>query len=385
MSLDLPSLIESIDRISQDAARPAAQRALEQAGRMDPRQRETRLAAAGESWSGARPTEEPLEATFPPPEAGVPSTVIGADGSQIHPDRHSPTLYYLINVGGIALHPGSRDPPKTTHRPVLHHGEEDLYGEDDELISTALLSGRRDLDELRLLAELATGLPPGPTLALLDNGLLLWAAVQERDRTRADVQRLLKDYLGVFSQLREAHVSLAGFIDRPRHAGVLDLLHLLTAPDPSQADRRSSPFRGLTDRDLFHRLLPPGHRSPRFALAHGLGRTYQAAGHPVGFFYLHTGYGDQIARVEVPQWVGADPELLACVHAGILDQCRFAGQPYVLIRAHELALVTASDRAALDGLLQRALLEQGLPASVSQKAQTKRWAARRPRSAGRRR
>jgi hypothetical protein len=67
------------------------------------------------------------------------------------------------------------------------------------------------------------------------------------------------------------------------------------------------------------------------------------------------------------------------VHAGVLEQCRTTGIPYPLVRAHELAVVAQADRAALEQLLQAAMLRVGLQTRISQKAQTKRWTAQRRR------
>jgi hypothetical protein len=45
----------------------------------------------------------------------------------------------------------------------------------------------------------------------------------------------------------------------------------------------------------------------------------------------------------------------------------------VLVRAHELAVITNQDREQLEGMIQQRLLSSGLGARASQKATTKRW------------
>jgi hypothetical protein len=51
----------------------------------------------------------------------------------------------------------------------------------------------------------------------------------------------------------------------------------------------------------------------------------------------------------------------------------------VLVRAHELAVVTQQDRDQLEGMIQRRLLESNLAGQASQKSTTKRWTRSRRR------
>jgi hypothetical protein len=87
-----------------------------------------------------------------------------------------------------------------------------------------------------------------------------------------------------------------------------------------------------------------------------------------------------LLRVEVPQWVARDPARLDWVHVALVEQSRVSdGFPYVLMRAHELAVVTLSERRSFDEMVMGALIKQKLRPSISQKAQGKAWtgAARR--------
>jgi hypothetical protein len=212
----------------------------------------------------------------------------------------------------------------------------------------------------------------GPALALLDNGLLLWAASQEQKAARPDVQRVLDGYLLALDRVKASGAALAGYISRPRGANVVDLV------EAASGDRSPSP-RGITDRLVFGRLLAPHARSARFRHPAKLNDEFAARGHEIQFFYLHTGAQDGIARVELPRWVAEDPRRLSIVHAGIVEQCRLTGVPYPLVRAHELALVGQDDRRALDRLVQASLVRHGISGLTSQKAQTKRWTGRRRR------
>jgi hypothetical protein len=86
----------------------------------------------------------------------------------------------------------------------------------------------------------------------------------------------------------------------------------------------------------------------------------------VYFFLFAT--GDEIARVEVPEWVARDPDLLALVHAALVDQCaKGFGYPAVLARADDRAVISLADRSVLDTLVQQELARRGVVARPSAK------------------
>jgi hypothetical protein len=390
MTLDLAQLLPQVSQLATDAADraadrnrrlPEAGRALEAAARLDPQALLDRIGRAGTRWRGARPTDEPVGAAYPAPPHPERLHVMGADGSQVLPDRHAIASFYLINIGSLHLIHGSGEPPQVASRPSLHFRDEELYDETLLPIDAALVAGRRDAAEMGELARLSDSCRGESALTLLDNALLLWVALQERDQRRHAVDRILQAYLTEMGHLQQSGAALAGFVDRPGSVNALALVHLAGLPLDSvnPESLQANPFRRLLDRDLFAQRLQPGERTARFASTSPLNADFHKRGQEIQFFYLHTGYQNQIARVEVPEWVGQDSRRLGWVHAGILEQCRTTGIPYPLVRAHELAVVAQADRAALEQLLQAALLRAGLRPHISQKAQTKRWTAQRRR------
>ena len=62
--------------------------------------------------------DELLNAGVPAPDCPDTAVIIGADGSQILPDRHAPFLYYLINIGLITYYHGTARAPDTATRPT---------------------------------------------------------------------------------------------------------------------------------------------------------------------------------------------------------------------------------------------------------------------------
>ena len=94
-------------------------------------------------------------------------------------------------------------------------------------------------------------------------------------------------------------------------------------------------------------------------------------GHQVRFFYLNV--GAELARVEMPEWVAEDRELLELTHAMLVDQCRKGhGYPVAISEAHEQAVVTVGDREEFHLIVEDALRRQRLPVYTSGKNTSKR-------------
>jgi hypothetical protein len=71
----------------------------------------------------------------------------------------------------------------------------------------------------------------------------------------------------------------------------------------------------------------------------------------------------------MPAWVGQDPARRDLLHAVAWQQCRvLGGYPYVLARAHELALISSDERRDLEEMVSGALRRRGLDPRPSEKA-----------------
>jgi hypothetical protein len=133
---------------------------------------------------------------------------------------------------------------------------------------------------------------------------------------------------------------------------------------------RSNPFRHLTDTDLFD-FLAPAERSAVFAVRAKGTEKYVYAGHGIHFFYLNVSLNPaapNLVRVEAPAWLVNDPPALDCLHAAIVRQARInGGYPYVLARAHELAIISTEERQAVEVMLAVEMRRQGLTPALSAK------------------
>jgi hypothetical protein len=393
MALELNKLTKDVDALGQNLAErlaeqaeqlPVAQSALNSIGVADEALLRKVEAARRHRWAGAIPTSEAVGEAFPLPPASPRYNVIAADGSQVYPDRHGVALYYLINIGSIVFRCGLPQAPSTFSEPEVYYQDADLYEDEGAQKPKVKIDAERDRGELAELADLAeVEAGQAGTVALLDNGLLLYIYLLSDDQ--ALIHQLMNRYLDQLDRLQASGAAVAGVVDRPRAASVVRLLHLNSLALQEITDealRRLGAWERLTDGALFD-FLEPGERSALFVHASPANEIYYAPrGHNLYFFYVNAGRPGKssLLRVEVPQWVAQDPAKLNRVHLALVEQSRVSdGFPYVLMRAHELAVVTLSERRSFDEMVMGALIRQKLRPGISQKAQGKAWtgAARR--------
>ncbi len=400
MPLDLNQIAAQVESV-------AAQLEIEEAGRAERLEHALRTTQAQETDLDALRVKshrskttwlvagllEGLGRSYEPPSCPSDFVVIAADGSHLDVDREQPVACYLINVGTALLRYGSDPDAQLASSPTLHAGEEHLAIYDPasanrQELEGALLGVKRTVCEAEALAELAADVSPGlPALALLDGSLILWGLSGREidDYVRAEL--LGRGFLKALDKTRDVSrsrtLALASYVSFPRSTDVVNALRVALCPhEPVDCDRSCPPklqpvgerpcdaVAGVLDRDLFERLLAPGERSATFVSPSKIVQNHYGL-HQVQFFYLRV--EDEIARVEIPQWVGEDRELLDLTHALIVDQCRRGfGYPVALTEAHERAVLSEADRQQLWHLINAALAEKRLPASGSAKSRSKR-------------
>ena len=201
-----------------------------------------------------------------------------------------------------------------------------------------------------------------PVLALLDGTLAFW------DLQRGNYPRYVADVLiaerpqPALARLRAAStnrrpVAVAAYTSRPRTTEVAGALRLMLCEQADADCNRLCTARhsdltscdgaaGFDDRELFELLLGPRRRSPLYRSSHLAARFALglATGQEWSHFYYLNG-GAEIARVEVPDWLADDPELLALSHAMLVKQCELGlGYPVAISEAHEQAVISGQDR-----------------------------------------
>jgi len=347
-----------------------------------------KIASSKTTWLVAGPSQvkDGLDQHYEAPLLPAEFTVIATDGSHIDVDRHRSPRCYLINIGSVILQYGASPNAVLDSLPCLYAGDDDLVivpagvGR-EQLVEGPLLGIKRGVEECRRLVELAAELPPGSsTLALLDGSLILWGLEAYPEFvTEALLDKGFLNYINEVRKLnRDKKLAIASYISFPRSTDVVNALRVALCPnDPADCDRYCpnrvrdcDAVAGVRDRELFSNLLSQGERSALFVSQSSIvAKRYGE--HRVYFFYLRV--DDEIARVEIPQWVARDESLLNLVHSLVLDQCqRGQGYPVALSEAHEQAVVTTADRENFWQLVESSLVEERLSSLSSAKSRSKR-------------
>jgi len=329
-----------------------------------------------------------LDRSYKVPPLPSEFTVLAADGSHIDVDRHRAARCYLVNIGSVVLRYGANPGAVLDSVPSLYAGDEDLVISPagtkgrEQPVEGALLGIKRSVDECRQLVELAAELPPDSSnLALLDGTLILWGL----EAYPEFVSETLLDngFLNCLNQLkglnRDKKIALASYISSPRSTDVVNALRVAVCPnDPLDTDRHCpgcekrdcDAVAGVVDRELFSGLLDEGERSELF-ISQSSVVSKRYGEHCVYFFYIKL--EDEVARMEVPQWVARNEDLLELTHSLVLDQCRRGqGYPVALSEAHEQAVVTTANRENFWTLVESFLTEEHMPTPTSAKSRSKR-------------
>ncbi len=314
----------------------------------------------------ALPTTDPRATHVAPPRPPT-VTVVATDGSQIFPDRHVEPACYLLNIGRVALHYGTLDPPVIAAEPSLRYAAQDMdaLAEDDDPaaapdVSAEVVSALRDELELRWLFDTARDERRSgrPIVALADGTLIRWMLRGMKNRALEDT--LIARYVAELERFRAAGIPVASYVSRPGNAEVVNLLRL----HRGEADWEPAPdsLRGLLDRHLFERTLAPAARSAVF-----LSRSKvldQYGPHRIAAFYVRVCAADgapvEVGRVEMPEWATRVPGWVGLVHAVVLDQAaKGGGYPVILQEAHQRAVVRAEETEIFHRILARTLRAGG--------------------------
>ncbi len=346
-----------------------------------------KIEASKTTWLVAGLIEEPGTAS-PQPPLPAEFTVIASDGSHIDVDRHHAARCYLINTGGVTLHYGVKPNAELESQPRLYDADADLVVSPpdgkgrDQMVEGGLLSIKRGVEECRCLTDLAVAQAPGSSItALIDGSLILWGLEAFPDFV-TDVL-LFKGFLAHLDRMRKLNadrtLAVASYISLPPRADVVNAMRLSLCPQETvDSDRmcqdcgtkECEAVAGVLDRELFSHVLKPGERSAIFASQSSVVKKHYGENR-VNFFYLRL--DEEIARVEIPQWVAQDERLLNLTHTLILDQCkRGHGYPVALSEAHEQAVITGIDREDFWQLVETIQAEDHLTAVTSAKSFSKR-------------
>ncbi|MEL6159116.1 MAG: DNA double-strand break repair nuclease NurA [Cyanobacteria bacterium J06627_32] len=344
------------------ATRLMAQATREQAQRLaDLQENQDRLL-----FAAAEPLE-PLDTKITLSTAPEAHTAVSSDGSQISPSHHEIAYCYLLNISRVVIHYGQSRYPLLDSIPEVIYRPEDLYASRQWGIRTEEWMGyKRTAAEAVMLASTALSHRESgiPTLAMTDGSLIYWFLEQVPAAARDEI---LLPILESWGQLQAARIPVMGYISASRSGEALNFLRLQACPYESpdclthcEDNRSQTPcqtFSPLRDVTLWATSLSPGERGPLWKSSADILSCY--GDHTVYFCYVHV--GAEVARVEFPQWVVEDSELLDSALSLMLTQVQKGfGYPVALAEAHNQAVVRGGDRTRFFTLLEQQMIRAGL-------------------------
>ena len=382
--LDLTKLAAQMPGISEHLHQEAtaSRQRLKRADRLlqQARERQAQLVQAQQQWRErlAFAPAEPLEPLDARATVAAPPrchTVLAADGSQISPSQHEVLYCYLINIGRVGLHYGQNCHPLLESLPKVYYKPEDLYVSRQWGIPPDEWMGyQRAVSEIEMLAEMAESAAKAiPRLALVDGPLVYWFLESLPQAAR---DHLLSPLLAAWRSLQAARVPLMGYVSASRNTEALNFLRLQAcpydAPDCASHCASGSKAAGqladgrlpcqvaepLRDATFWSHRLAPGERGPLWRSTARVLAFYDPS---QWVYFCHLNVGTEIARVEMPQWVARDSDLLERALSLLLGQVqKGAGYPVSLAEAHNQAVVRSQDRAQFFALLEQQLIRAGL-------------------------
>ena len=403
MALDLSKTVAQLEELTRhmsgqrDAHAAALAAAIAHLASADPDEVEARRRSGQVTWlvAGLAPSADSgkaqLAGAVEPAPLPPDHAVVAVDGSHIDVDRHSPVRCYLVNIGYVSLRYGELPDAALWNTPWLFASDDDLalrgpQGNREQAVEGPVLGMLRAVMEVEALGDLVEAVPAElPVLALLDGSLILWGLTGSGypDFVRkALIDDRLLPALDRLRRLAEGRtLAVASHVSLPRSTDVVSALRI--APEVcrwdhvncdhncgslARGERNCDVVGGLTDAELFAAALQPGQRSPLYRTTSSIVEEHYGP-HQIRFFYVHL--GEEIARIELPQWMGEDALELA--HAALLAQAtKGHGYPLALQEAHEQAVVSTGDRAYFAQLVDEMLTAEGLPTTTSQKSRSKR-------------
>ncbi len=312
----------------------------------------------------AKPSHEALLSSFPLPDYPKDYTLIAADGSQINPSRHRALQFCLINVGLIHVEHGSGEAPsQQVFSKLLDHDE--LYTNDGRLIGEDEVALHRDLFERQFLMEALPASIQKPTITLTDGPLEVFSGAPFSGDRR---QRILDQKITIEKRMKNLGVINAGYIDKPGAEMVnrmLDIYHQNRDSANTKYDSKKRANKGVSDLALFQKRLAPGERSSVF---YAINKSEEKPeGNDVGFFLLNVSdelENPWLARVEFPAWMANDTAKINILHAILYRDAQVLNPtpyPYVLHRAHELAIVMMAEHDEVEEMLISRLNRDNIP------------------------
>jgi hypothetical protein len=283
-------------------------------------------------------------------------TAIAADGSEVPINEDFFFPYYIINIGFVALKYGKDHFFFADSNAKIYFEENELYetvGDKSFLVRGELLSSKMLLEESKKLEELLKDFytVEVPVLALFDGTLIQWEIKETSETYKNNFVKNFQRMILIAEQLK---APLAGYISGTHSRDVMEMIRIFLEMKGEDFDKQLLSI--IKDADIFKIILRKGERSAMFRSNAPILNLYKA---PIYFFFLNV--GSEVVRIEIPEFIAFDNDLLEITCALILSQSKKGGgYPVALKEAHEQAVIKSSERVFIEELFTDFLRKKGI-------------------------
>ncbi len=268
-----------------------------------------------------------------------PYQVLAVDGSQIYYDKHQGPPCSLINIGSVFLQYGAQKSRVELYSSpeviVEKHNQVDFVGA--EYIN--FYREQSELEEAVKKSAYYLKQSSDPFMCMLDGSLIFF---QLDGASKDSLDNFFANYiqqLQLFFEYKILHVAYMSFA---KTKDLINILRLYAADFQEKNLDTSDYLAKLCDMDLLKMVLPHANRTILFESKAPICYAYPKHLKPY-FCYLNVGV--EIVRLEFPEWIAHDLNLVDKLCSMTLDQVKKGyGYPVVLFEAHEQAVVKSSDR-----------------------------------------
>lgn len=267
--------------------------------------------------------------------------IVSCDGSQIYPDRHMGSNFYLINTGVVTLRYQVNSSISIFSNPYFFTDIGQIACNiadyvDNKRHELEMQDGYKAvLHELEFCELRSKNVP---VIYLVDGSLIAWHLFGKSDNL---CEQFLPTYLNQLKLFLVNKIPVIGYVSLPNST---DLIALLRAQlcDFNSSSNQATILAGMVDSDLLAYILPVGAFTNWFISQVAAIKDYPQD-LKIYFTYFNTGH--EIARIELPEFVFLDQALLTLSMQVILDQVgKGYGYPVVLSEAHQQAVIKSPDR-----------------------------------------
>lgn len=301
------------------------------------------------------------------PKVAPHYAVLAVDGSQIYPERHiSGINCFALNIGQCLLEYSQKSRVVLNCEPKVLTFDQAIP-DNEEKFSIDLVDFKREELELNSALKRAIALHQSyrqqnfPFTVLFDGSLIFW----QLEGKHPDIKKYFLDqYIHALDGFYQHNIPIASYISMPKSRELVNLTKIgFCRFEMANCIRCHSIYQTFPCKDVEHvidtqlcqKFLNEFEMTTIFQSNSKIAENYPQHLKPC-FLYLNI--GQEIIRLEFPQWMSQNEEYITLICKIAIDQAtKGHGYSVALAEAHEQAVIKAPDREFFYHLINKKSIE----------------------------